>query len=456
MGSSSRLESKEIKGGSGRRIGKMIMNSKFLFFILLPAVSSQSFARVHVETQDKSIVLIAEPCSDANKQLSALVSWKKHIGETYSLPFKFEAEKQCKVDITPLIPDRLRDLYEKIPVGPGPNCWNACLTINKIVSEFRYSSASEFNYWVSSPLCKLIENKDIQSGDIVAIRTLQEGEEAETETHGFIYLTPELSFSKNGFIEGRYRIQDTGEIEKLYNLKDPECRFLNARTKKCHIYSQAYRCESLESHLAGEIQDIENILEPYRKVECSLSDRALFGPISEVGLEEIHKSLIEISSKVKAEIETSKRMPKELKAVVLDGLRVNYDSLKEQMVKIRSEANSIKNGVPRSSSPELIESMGHISEALIFTDLILAHIELWRQESPKSFKQIEEDLSNLDLLFFTNQKKIEALKENLTKNSPAGGYKAEWLDILDPIGQHIESVRNNLLKFYSEKIKNIQ
>jgi hypothetical protein len=71
------------------------------------------------------------------------------------------------------------------------------------------------NFWMTSPLCQ--ERKPDESpapGDIIAIR-----DDTGGEVHGFIYLTGDLAYSKNGYAQGtRYELQSPKKVFDVYDV----------------------------------------------------------------------------------------------------------------------------------------------------------------------------------------------------------------------------------------------
>jgi hypothetical protein len=159
----------------------------------------------------------------------------------------------------------------------GPNCWDAALVSGKIIPELRYAQPGEMSFWMNSPLCRQLgPDEKPKAGDIVAIR------DGKYESHGFIYLTDKLAFSKEG-----------PDLKYLYLLQSPQTVFSSFKVpaecqKKtgpapegCPTFANYYDCKPLDQYLRENAESISPELAQYSdcvtNVEMNISTLVLYG-----------------------------------------------------------------------------------------------------------------------------------------------------------------------------------
>jgi hypothetical protein len=251
-------------------------------------------ADVFVDDDQGTTVLVSENCSVINEQILAIENWKKRLKEkdtAKSTPMcscgVFDGVKECRADVTDILPSIVKDVNNNAPIVDGPNCWNASLVGAKILPHFRYTTPEEMHFWMESELCKKVSaDEKPQAGDVIAIRNGSE------EFHGFIYLSDQLSFSKNGYSRhSKYKVQRMNIVYNVYDLKDRECRHIDSRTSSIvktffggcdgDIYSQIYRCKSWDEFV--EQNDIDNEAkeswQAITNIECNLKETTFGGPL---------------------------------------------------------------------------------------------------------------------------------------------------------------------------------
>jgi len=147
----------------------------------------------------------------------------------------------CKVSVKGAVPEWVEKMHSTTPKLSGPNCFNSALVAAKILPSVRFSREEEIIFWLKSPLCRELDSGESPSpGDIVAIRAND-----NTLDHAFIYISEELSFSKNGE-DAPYLLQSPSSVFSLYNV-GPECSGslkLRPGSGGCANYANYFRCGS--------------------------------------------------------------------------------------------------------------------------------------------------------------------------------------------------------------------
>lgn len=137
---------------------------------------------------------------------------------------------------------RVQALEGRDPLISGPNCWNSVLYIQDLVENLRYSSPEELQFWLGSAFCEKIEaSKDLQTTDVVAIRSQVDG-----ELHAMTWLNENLVFSKNtSHKRDLYETQNTDLILSMFRVNDSSCQNPNSKNQlRCTRWADFYRCRS--------------------------------------------------------------------------------------------------------------------------------------------------------------------------------------------------------------------
>lgn len=263
---------------------------KYAFIALLFLFSIQSHAqypRVNKNIFNKDVKLSQDPnkvilegksCAELEIEIAAIKTWSIRIGEKPGDSSCQCSNKVCKIDITNIVPYLVKEKQGSCPAFDGPNCWNGALVATKMLPNLRYTSDTEMAFWMSSPLCKeRAANEKALPGDIIAIR-----EKNGDEVHGFIHLTENLSFSKNGYRKGApYSLQSPENVYTVYRVKK-ECQGVNGKPAKgCSLWSNIFACESITEYLKKHpIQDkvALSTWEALETEDCSVSTQA-FEPV---------------------------------------------------------------------------------------------------------------------------------------------------------------------------------
>ncbi|MBA2405811.1 MAG: hypothetical protein H0V66_13630 [Bdellovibrionales bacterium] len=271
------------------------MVKMLLFFIFISQALAQS---VTVKKVGSNIYLHGRDCNFLMKQADAINQWKN----PQALPLSSEnciCSPNCAIDVTKIVPKQVQEKQEVCAAHDGPNCWNSTLVTSGILSHFRYSEGAEMKFWMESPLCKeRAATEPLQPGDIIAIRNAK-GE----EVHGFIHLTNELSFSKNGFAkESKYALQTPEYVFSGYGVPKLCRRFYKKpgnTSPECPNYANYFKCESMEDYLKKHpITNNEQLLtwQTLDSVECEVSELAFTKVLSEEQLALFKMSITAIAS----------------------------------------------------------------------------------------------------------------------------------------------------------------
>ncbi len=194
---------------------------------------------------DGGLVVSGGDCAALERQATALSDWRKRLGEVAGPADACRcAVQDCSLRISAAAPEFVNLTHGTKAGRWGPNCWNTALAANEILAARRFTSPEEMTFWMKSPLCRALRaGEKPQPGDIVAIRG-QAGE----EEHGFVYLTPELSFSKNYLtVAAPYALQSPEEVYAEFPVT-PACRKPGSSGSGCAAYSDYFRCTTLADH----------------------------------------------------------------------------------------------------------------------------------------------------------------------------------------------------------------
>ena len=197
---------------------------------------------------DGALTLTGENCDLLKRHVSALSSWKKKLNELPTKPTSSCTcnSLRCYMNVDSVSPTFIEQ-YHAVDAGRwGPNCWNSVLVSSKILPVLRFTPPEEMNFWMSSPLCRQIpESETPEPGDIVAIRRSY-----QDEVHAFIFITEELSFSKNYLMTtSPYRLQSTTDIFSIYPVSF-SCRHKVGNPRECQTYATYYRCSTFTDYIS--------------------------------------------------------------------------------------------------------------------------------------------------------------------------------------------------------------
>ena len=157
--------------------------------------------------------------------------------EAYIKPVCIESMRT--VSIEGLIPERMLSLLKQKPQYFGPNCWNSVLYVNQATDHIRFVQPDEFQRSLPFLGCYKKDLKDLATGDIVRIN-----DKKSEEQHAFVYISENLSFTKNGpETKASYQIVSTESILKNYDV-DSECLLPeHSKSEKCLAQVFIYSCD---------------------------------------------------------------------------------------------------------------------------------------------------------------------------------------------------------------------
>lgn len=249
----------------------------FVFFSSFTFAQSNLFNKhVKVTREGERIFLQGKDCKLLDGEAMALAKWTMSVKEHAPRLACVCNRGVCKKEITVTIPDFVEAYQFKHVTTDGPNCWNATLVAAKIVPQVRYTSDYEMNFWMHSPLCKERKaGEELEPGDIIAIRRSD-----HHEVHGFVHISENLSFSKNGYDKRiPYSLQDPKVVFDTYEVPE-NCRRANGQPKNCSAYAIYYSCTSMDDYLKKNPIKEEVTKKAYEQMldaECRISEAVLSG-----------------------------------------------------------------------------------------------------------------------------------------------------------------------------------
>jgi len=241
----------------------------------------QAQATVVVErNEQKQLILKAESCDIVKEQIKALSGWTVRIGENLISPAnampilnpKPDSNGlilKCFANITGIVPQVVRMYHGTNPSYDGPNCWNSSLVVSHLLPAIRYSTSEEMSLWMDSPFCQALkDDQALIAGDVVAVREA-ESETTTEEIHGFIYLTNQLSFSKNGYAQtSPFALQALENVFQVYGVdQKPICRRTSKIENQCYRYANYYRCHPIDK----ELKAYESNNSEFKNTEATLN-----------------------------------------------------------------------------------------------------------------------------------------------------------------------------------------
>lgn len=222
-------------------------------FLLLSQLSQTSWAFDLYRMDSGRIALLEDTCEKATALTKSLDQWTKNSHENKNCPVNsqspIQVEGKCGYDITNCVPNQVVEFLGTTPKSNGPNCWNLALVMKNILPALRYSSAEEMNFYMTSPLCRqLNDGEEKIPGDVGAIR--QASYTGPAEYHGFIYVSEDVAYSKNGFDKHNpYSLMPLDDVFKIYQVDESkDCR-KNELSLECGTGTAYFRCMSMEEYL---------------------------------------------------------------------------------------------------------------------------------------------------------------------------------------------------------------
>jgi hypothetical protein len=285
-------------------------------FILCFAFTTLAFGQVSVKKEGSELMLNGSDCSMLMKQANAINIWRTADAKTKPLSSdvcKCATPGECKVNITKVIPKIVLEKESSVLVKNGPNSWNSSLVTAGILPHHRYTQKSEMSFWMNSPLCKeRAADEAAAPGDIIAIRNFN-GE----EVHGFVNLTKELSYSKNGFRKGtKYQLANPAEIYETYGVSAGCEKVFRkpADTNACPFYANVFKCDSMDEYLAKNPMHDKDLKETWKTLDamdCQLSKMTFNDTFTQDQAIIIKTSVESISILAESQINSTKVSPED-------------------------------------------------------------------------------------------------------------------------------------------------
>ena len=232
------------------------------------------------ESSDK-ILLHGERSPLLDNEIQHIYDWGK---SPLSSPLNL-TQQTSPYSITQWMPKIARQRMNIKDSVDGPNCWNTALHLAKALPAVRFTSAHEFHFWMQSPFCQQIQAKsvaDLKPGDIMAIRRQSPEGSGFTESHGFTYVSPSLSFSKGtAYMISAAEMIRTSLVLQTFRLYKKQCYF--GRQKDCSSWMDHFRCDF--SQLPKQIQSLQKRNSQYAQFKKTLDHISLLVTLQVQGQE---------------------------------------------------------------------------------------------------------------------------------------------------------------------------
>lgn len=289
-------------------------------------VSGKYFnSEVQLAKDSSKVMLEGNSCKQLEKEAAAIAAWTNRIGE---IPEKFKCnchKHRCAIDVTNIVPSLVKQTQGSCASFDGPNCWNGALVVSKLTSNLRYTSSKEMAFWMKSPLCKERATGEAPvPGDIIAIR-----EKTGEEVHGFIHLTENLSFSKNGYSKTRpYSLQSPEHVYREYKVPK-SCQGVFQKPAGCKVWSNVYACISVSEYFEKHPIKDEEAKAVWMELEasdCEVSNQSFTPVLNEELLLLANTSLASIKELAKNKIAATKNdEDKFIWNAILEKAKANLD-----------------------------------------------------------------------------------------------------------------------------------
>lgn len=226
-----------------------------------------------IRTSDDRIILTENSCSKLRENVRVLSAWAAKTGSKSLCPIdNIPANSDlntCSLDATECLPEQVAKYQGLKSKNTGPNCWNLALVMSGVLPNLRYSTMQENTFYLQPPLCRRIGSEEQKkSGDVGAIRYTKAGLPGESkEIHGFIYISEDLAFSKDGFsADTPYSLTPLESVLSLKHMDVPkECR-VDQPPAQCKRQVDYYRCISFSEYLDQTPNVPKQILEAFDKI----------------------------------------------------------------------------------------------------------------------------------------------------------------------------------------------
>lgn len=340
---------------------------RFSSFLLILFMSSLTNA-LEVSKKDGRVVL-QDTCADGSNVIKSLSTWlqKTTPNKTCQAPSQSNGN-DCQYDITNCLPEQVVRYQGVNPKVAGPNCWNLALVMGKILPNLRYSSPEEMAFYMRPPLCRPLKNNETrQAGDIGAIRGMAWGLAVE-ETHGFVYVSDSMVFSKNGSKkENPYTLQSMDKMLENYGVQNNQACRKNEIPKgnmDCIQAVSYFRCDSMDDYLKKNTNispRIKNLEHEVSSTERCLESSTFSGQaLSETNLRNIQN----VSGALAHYLEHLKKSNQVNKLSEADRFMVG--SLQLRLQAIAEQLSALKDNLKESVNQNT-NSLSHAFENAIHT-----------------------------------------------------------------------------------------
>lgn len=255
---------------------KLIILLALLISSLPVLALDPTYKEVNVIHKDGKLIIAGNTCDLLNKEGVALAQWSSKLKEkTKDSPCSCK-KGYCTKEVTELVPDFVQANHSQRNSVYGPNSFNAALHSSKILSQFRYASGTEMNFWMNSPLCRERGGDEpLAPGDLALIRSWKDG-----DLHGYVHVTNNLAFSKNGFDSGNpYYLQSPIALHD-HNKIPEQCRKRSGTPKECPIWVNYFSCKTMDEYLKErpiKSSDAKKAYTQLTELECSIGEAVVNG-----------------------------------------------------------------------------------------------------------------------------------------------------------------------------------
>jgi hypothetical protein len=246
---------------------------KFLRLFMLLSLAVDHLSAATFSRTPTSTIKMSEACSKIAERQSELKLWTEKTDQrscTLEAP-KPAGKGTCTVDITDCLPHHVQKYQGRNPDIFGPNCWNLALVMAGILPGLRASSPNEWELYLKSDMCRALSSQEQpQVGDLGSLEEREEGSRP-VQHHGFIYVSPELVYSKNGQGEKiPYALQPFKVMAKANNVDGYGGVCDGEGCPKGKIFY--YRCENFETYFkklqATHKEELKKISDEVAGIEC--------------------------------------------------------------------------------------------------------------------------------------------------------------------------------------------
>jgi hypothetical protein len=231
--------------------------------------------------------------------------------------------------------------YQSVnPTFAGPNCWNLALVMKGILPNLRYSTPEEMAFYMQPPLCRQLKNNEAKMpGDVGAIRELNNS--STEEYHGFIYISEEVAYSKNGYMNANpYALQTLDNVFNVYGVTNKnECKQNElGPSSQCRIAVSYHRCISMDQYLKenpNTPKEILTSLNTIKNFEGCLEARAIKNqPFNEKAQDVLENSAKALTFYLEKELKTNKQsnpIDQEKRNFLLGSLQLRLLAMSQQL-----------------------------------------------------------------------------------------------------------------------------